>query len=40
MRLRGIGATEKITYVEDTLKVYIKINKIDKLIIFRNRSFK
>lgn len=26
MRLRGIGMSEKVTYVEDTLKVYI-LNK-------------
>jgi hypothetical protein len=28
MRLRGIGATEKITYVEDTLKVLLYIIRL------------
>lgn len=28
MRLRGIGMSEKVTYVEDTLKVYIYIKII------------
>ncbi|CAD8111182.1 unnamed protein product [Paramecium sonneborni] len=36
MRLRGIGATEKITYVEDTLKInqlYLEIDRLNKCLL-------
>lgn len=36
MRLRGIGVTEKVTYVEDTIKLnqlYLEIDRLNKCIL-------
>lgn len=38
MRLRGIGMTEKVTYVEDTLKVLPVLYIVDQLALSGDRS--